>query len=210
MRTLAICVVVSAAICAQPYLSANISPNPAPANALITLTLQATENCQSLSACGLNTVIQGNPNGPLVFLCSAPLISAPVFGPNNARSWTWNSQGTPPGVYYMGVTWRDTATLTIRPPAFFQFRIDAPATTEPVISSGGPPTRGALMPLTITSPLHPGAYYIMAASFTSNVGFALGGGAHIAVDCERRSKSAAVAARKVRHPGQAYTAGSGQ
>jgi len=177
-------IALGAGLGAQQILSGETSPNPAPLGSTISLTVQASIPVYLQSGCGLNAVHQGSPGGPIVyqpFIC--PAIIIPV-GPGSPYTIQWQpGSNVTPGTYYIEVGYRDQATFTLQPPAFFPVRIDGPAAPGgPVLATTGPVMLGGTVSFTIDEPSAPNDLYVLAAAFSTNQGQPLGPLGHLALD----------------------------
>lgn len=158
-------------------LTGKCSPNPATVGQPISLVLDTYEASSVVlaSGCGLATVRQGSPTGPIIyqpFICPAVIIAiAP--GPGN-RPIVWpgtdnRGNAVAPGLYFIEVVGWNNASVQVRD--FFPVRID-PATgpTAPTLTVNGTTGLGDMPILDITRPSQPGAIFVVAASLDTNVG----------------------------------------
>jgi len=169
-------------------LSGETFPNPAVAGNTVNLTLEATIPVYLQSGCGVKKVHQGSPAGPVVyqpFICPFILINV---GPGAPATVQWpgtDNSGNPvsPGTYYLEIGYRDQATSTLQPLAFFPVRVVAPGpSTEPVLDTTSPTNMGTSLGLSINAPANANDFYVVMASLTTNVGLPLGPFGHLALD----------------------------
>ena len=189
MKSLPVLAAVSifaASVCSQGLLSCQVSPNPATPGQGLTFAIQATIPGYLQSGCGINEIRMGSPTGPIVwqpFICPFLLI---LVGPGSSSyaSHPGTSAGGAafaPGPYYAIINWNSGGVA--QPSGAFPFRVDDPtAPPLPVLSSAGGLAGGQTTTLTLTSPADPGGFYIAAASMTTNTGWFLPGGGHVALD----------------------------
>lgn len=186
LRLAAVAAVLVASAAAQTpiLLSASATQNPLPINTIGALTVEATVPCNLVSGCGIIEVRQGSPTGPVVyspFICPLILINV---GPGAPWTVQWPGTATP-GTYYVRIDYRDNATFTLQPPAWFPVRVDDPANvTDPVLTSSGSITGGSTTTFNLSDPANAGATYIFAASQTTNTGFYPVPSTHVALDMD--------------------------
>jgi len=181
----AVCLMMATAAAQSASLSCQVSPNPVTPGGAMTFAVQATVPGYLASGCGINEIRQGTPTGPIVwqpFLC--PLILIPV-GPGGFYGVNFQASGMAgplaPGTYYAIINWSGGGVS--QPSGVFPFRVDSPNTPpDPVLSASGNLVGGQTTNLTITSLTDPGAFYICAASRTTNIGWSLPGGQHVSLD----------------------------
>lgn len=186
IQAVAMTTLLAVSVSAQGLLSCSISPNPATPGQGLTFAIQATIPGYLQSGCGINEIRMGSPTGPIVwqpFICPFLLI---LVGPGSSSyvSHSGTSAGGAafaPGTYYAIINWN--ASGTTQPSGVFPFRVDDPmAPPIPVLSSAGGLTGGQTTTFTLSSPADPGGFYIAAASMTTNTGWFLPGGDHVALD----------------------------
>ena len=186
VRTIALTAVFAASVSAQGLLSCSISPNPATPGQGLTFAIQATTPGYLNSGCGINEIRMGSPTGPIVwqpFICPFLLI---LVGPGSSSyvshpGTTAGGAAFAPGTYYAVINWNSGGAA--QPSGVFPFRLDDPmAPPLPVLSSAGGLAGGQTTAFTLTSPADPGGFYIAAASMTTNTGWFLPGGEHVALD----------------------------
>ena len=169
---------------AQALLSASAVQNPALINTTVSLTVEATATASLLTGCGIIEVREGSPTGPIVY---QPLFCIGLFilvGPGTPYTVGWPGTATP-GTYYVRIDYSDTATGALQPPAWFPVRVDDPNTpNDPILTSSGAITGGATTTFQVSHPIAAGATYIMAASQTTNTGFAVSATTRVDLDMD--------------------------
>lgn len=168
-------------------LAGRASPNPAPLGTTITFTLESTAVVMLSSGCVINEIRSGSPTGAVVwqpFICPAVLIQVNPGAPLNT---TWNQldsvgQPVPGGDYYARFSFWDQ-NFGVQTHRWVPFRISDPlAPAQATLAATGFPTRGSVFNLSITDTANPGAVYVAAASFTTDTGWTVAPGFHIALD----------------------------
>lgn len=176
---------------ASAQLSVGASPNPAPVGTQIFLTAEATVPTELLRECPTE-IRSGSPTGPIVVTPLRCTFIRPVLGPGAPFGGTralfgWNgmdSTNNPaaPGHYFIRVEHKPLNSSQPFATHWVPVRLD-PATgpTEPVLSALSAFTRGQTTGVQVSSPTQPGKAFAIAASLTTNTGFATSFG-HIALD----------------------------
>jgi hypothetical protein len=188
MRTLLTALVLMAAVAplglAQMF-SAEVTPNPVVTGQSIKIRMECTVQSELRTGCAYFGFYQDSPTGPLVY---QPLICPSIMiyvGPGMAHTATWNAQvsGKPiaPGTYYVRIDWRPVNTSQYHS-HYVPFRVDPAVTSASVLAPASAAQRGAKLDLKLASPNQPGASYLMAASFTTNVGLKLSATEYLALD----------------------------
>lgn len=191
-RAFALTALLCSSLLAQGELSCEIGPNPAMPGQTLSFVFEATLPGSSLQSACLYDVRMGSPTGPNVLGPTFCILIIPPVGPGSPYTimhpGTTNSQpgGPPfaPGTYYVVMGWYPPTGP--QQTAVFPFRIDDPAAPPlPVLSSAGGLAGGTTTTFTLACPTEPGAFYVAAASMTTNTGWFLpGGGAHVALDMD--------------------------
>jgi hypothetical protein len=129
------------------------------------------------SPCTWFQIHQGTPTGPIVPLgIGCPTVIVPVL-PNGSFSFTWDQKDAsgafvPPGDYWFRTSAWDGGFTTL----YVDWHcISIQPAGAPALSSSTPAKVGASLDLALSSPAHPGALYVAAASVTSNLPIPLPG-----------------------------------
>ena len=188
LRALGVALLLATIAAAQPtsviQLSGSATVNPLPLNTPGSFTIEATVPCALNSGCGIIEVRRGSPTGPVVYsplFCPLLLI---YVGPGTPATVSWPGTSTP-GTYFARIDYRDTATYTQQPPAWFPVRVDGPGASDAVLTSSGSISNGQITTFNISDVANAGATYVVAASQTTNTGFTpFAGGPFVALDMD--------------------------
>ncbi len=192
MRSRIASLVAIALFAALPLAAQDVSmvvtPNPAPQGSSISVAVTAASQPISVGGCVISGVHQGNPSGPNVM---GPIFCITIVLNINACATvtrTWNGNGTggqpvPPGDYWIRVDIFSVGPLPVASSEFFPLTIVGPA-SRPTLTALTAPQIGQPLVFGIAAPADPNAPYIAAVSFTTNVGLALSGAQHLALDLD--------------------------
>ncbi len=180
---LSLCVIAASTVLAQP-LTGVFTPQTATAGTPVVLRVSngGTQSLTLTSGCGYNAVIAGSPAGATVFqplICPFILIT---IGPCQSRNVNVNIPSSlVPGQYYVRIDYRIGANTAVVSD-YFPFAI--PAAGAPTLASTTPAQIGTSLLCTLNAPGFGGGYYIMAASFSANTGFAVTPTLYVALDLD--------------------------
>jgi len=169
----ALTAVALAAAAPAQAIAGSFQPNPAPPGVPITLTCTDTTGLGAVlpSPCTWFTIHRGGQTGPIVPLgLFCPAVLVPV-APNGTFSFTWNQRDdlgalVPPDSYWFEVRTFDTGFTGVRTDWFC---ISIQPANAPALTAAGPARIGQVTPLQLSAPLEPGAPFIAALAFSSNV-----------------------------------------
>jgi hypothetical protein len=168
-------------------LAGRAAVNPTVLGAPVSFILEVTSTVGLSSGCGINEIRAGSPTGPVVyqpFICPAIIIT---ITPGAPYTYNWDQRNNsglqvPAGTYYARFSYWDQnfANIVHR---WVPVRIDDPAAPPlATLSATGFPTTGSLFSIQILDTNNPGAFYVIAASFTTDTGWTVAPGTHIALD----------------------------
>lgn len=182
--TVVSCFIFSVALNAQ-FLSVNVSPNPAPVGAPITVTCQATiPGLFTPLGCLLSGVRSGTPTGPNValFACTFLPGAIPQCGATTVRTGIWNQNliggGTAtPGLYFFQINYTVGQFGAQQFTEYFCVTVHNPAVNPtPSLTAVNAPQFGTQFQMSLNAPTHPNEFYAVVMSTTTNVGLAYPGG----------------------------------
>jgi hypothetical protein len=168
-------------------LTGRLNSNPIYLGATVLFTLESTSPVVLTSACGFNEIRAGSPTGPIAFLSVVCPGVAPTVSPGSPYLRVWDQRNNagfrvPAGEYYARFTYIDPnfANPVNR---WIPVRLDD-ATAPPLLtlSAIGFPVTGTPYSMQIIDASNPGAPYVIAASFTTDTGWTVSPGVHIALD----------------------------
>ena len=174
-------VLFNALVVAQ-MLNVNISPNPAPLGAPITITATAgVSSVSTTSGCLVSGIYAGVPAGPIVknFFCISIMSSIPhCLSALPPRQYVWNQSVTggfaTPGLYYISIHTFDMFNQVPFPVQYYPITITGP-TPSPSITMTGAAAPLAVLPITLNAPSNPGDFYVLAIAGSTNSGFVVNG-----------------------------------
>jgi hypothetical protein len=161
-------------------LCVQVSPDPAPVGALITVTCHATSATALFTpnGCLVQSIHSGTPNGPVVrsYFCITIPVQIPGCGTTMPRTATWNQLDAgnvqvPPGLYWFKILHAPSGFSTTT--TEWHCVTISGAAPEPVLSAAATTAWGVPFQLTLTAPTHPNEFYAFALSGSTNVGLAL-------------------------------------
>lgn len=161
-------------------LCVTVAPDPAPQGSTITVTAHAKSATALYTpdGCLVQSIHSGTPNGPSVigYFCITIPVQIPGCGTATPRTFTWNqldsngAQATP-GLYWFRIM-HTSSMFGAAQTEWHCVTISGP-TPGPVLSAPATGAWGVPLQLILTAPAHPGEFYAMALSGSTNAGLAL-------------------------------------